>query len=124
MVTRELHIVKYSNEHLTNLRPGENMGEARDWENDDDHVGLETETGPFEMIRALVVDPQRDPAQYLRAAAGGGLRLGFSAATQLHAAFVSGSRELAAQRAQVLAVVVGGPADWASASGRALETGR
>jgi glyoxylase-like metal-dependent hydrolase (beta-lactamase superfamily II)/rhodanese-related sulfurtransferase len=57
--------------------------------------------------RALVVDPERDPAPYLRAAAGRRLRLAFSAETHLHADFVSGSVELAAQGAQVLAAAAG-----------------
>lgn len=53
--------------------------------------------------RALVVDPERDPRPYLRAAAARGLRIAYSAETHLHADFVSGSRELAGQGAQVLA---------------------
>lgn len=57
--------------------------------------------------RALVVDPERDPAPYLRAAASRRLRVAFSAETHLHADFVSGSRELAAQGAQVLAAAAG-----------------
>src|SRR6516164_6822195 len=57
--------------------------------------------------RALVIDPERDPAPYLRAAAGRGLRVAYSAETHLHADFVSGSRELAAEGAQVLAVAAG-----------------
>ena len=57
--------------------------------------------------RALVIDPERDPNPYLRAAAASGLRLAYSAETHLHADFVSGSRELAAQGAQVLAAAAG-----------------
>jgi glyoxylase-like metal-dependent hydrolase (beta-lactamase superfamily II)/rhodanese-related sulfurtransferase len=57
--------------------------------------------------RALVVDPARDPAPYLRAAAGRALRVAYSAETHLHADFVSGSRELAAEGARVLAAAAG-----------------
>jgi glyoxylase-like metal-dependent hydrolase (beta-lactamase superfamily II)/rhodanese-related sulfurtransferase len=57
--------------------------------------------------RALVIDPERDPAPYLRAAASRALRVAYSAETHLHADFVSGSRELAAEGAQVLAVAAG-----------------
>jgi hydroxyacylglutathione hydrolase len=57
--------------------------------------------------RALVIDPERDPAPYLRAAAGRGLRIAYSAETHLHADFVSGSRELAAEGARVLAAAAG-----------------
>ena len=57
--------------------------------------------------RALVVDPERDPVPYLRAAAGRKLRLAYSAESHLHADFVSGSRELAAQGARVLAAAAG-----------------
>jgi glyoxylase-like metal-dependent hydrolase (beta-lactamase superfamily II)/rhodanese-related sulfurtransferase len=57
--------------------------------------------------RALVVDPGRDPAPYLAAAADRGLRLAYVAETHLHADFVSGSRELAAAGAKVLAAAAG-----------------
>jgi glyoxylase-like metal-dependent hydrolase (beta-lactamase superfamily II)/rhodanese-related sulfurtransferase len=57
--------------------------------------------------RALVIDPERDPAPYLRAAASRSLRVAYSAETHLHADFVSGSRELAAEGAQVLAAAAG-----------------
>jgi hydroxyacylglutathione hydrolase len=57
--------------------------------------------------RALVVDPGRDPAPYLAAAAERRLRLAYAAETHLHADFVSGSRELAALGAQVLAAAAG-----------------
>lgn len=53
--------------------------------------------------RALAVDPSRDPHPYLKEAEKRGLRIAFSAETHLHADFVSGSRELAAQGAEVLA---------------------
>jgi glyoxylase-like metal-dependent hydrolase (beta-lactamase superfamily II)/rhodanese-related sulfurtransferase len=57
--------------------------------------------------RALVVDPERDPAPYLAVAADRRMRLAYTAETHLHADFVSGSRELAAQGAQVLAAAAG-----------------
>ena len=53
--------------------------------------------------RALVVDPARDPRPYLDLARRRRLRVAFSAETHLHADFVSGSRELAARGAGVLA---------------------
>jgi hydroxyacylglutathione hydrolase len=51
-----------------------------------------TETG-----LAAVIDPQRDIDRYVRAAEGLGLQLAFALDTHLHADFVSGARELAAQ---------------------------
>jgi hydroxyacylglutathione hydrolase len=62
---------------------------------------------------ALVVDPSRDPAPYLTIAGQRGWRIRFSAETHLHADFVSGSRELAAIGAQVLASA-GAPVDFAA----------
>jgi hydroxyacylglutathione hydrolase len=53
--------------------------------------------------RALAVDPARDPRPYLAAAKARRLRIALAAETHLHADFVSGSRELAAHGAQVLA---------------------
>jgi hydroxyacylglutathione hydrolase len=53
--------------------------------------------------RGLVLDPSRDPGPYLAAAARHGLRLAWTAETHLHADFVSGSRELAAMGATVVA---------------------
>ena len=46
---------------------------------------------------ALVVDANRDVARYVRAAADEGLRVTHVTETHIHADFVSGSRELAAQ---------------------------
>ena len=46
---------------------------------------------------AAVIDPQRDIDRYVRAAEGLGLQLAFALDTHLHADFVSGARELAAQ---------------------------
>jgi glyoxylase-like metal-dependent hydrolase (beta-lactamase superfamily II)/rhodanese-related sulfurtransferase len=53
--------------------------------------------------RALVVDPGRDPRPYVAEADRRGLRVAFAAETHLHADFVSGSRELAAVGARVVA---------------------
>jgi hydroxyacylglutathione hydrolase len=58
--------------------------------------------------RALVVDPERDSGRYLGAADARGLTIAYAAETHLHADFVSGSRELAAHGAQVLAAAAGG----------------
>ena len=53
--------------------------------------------------RALVVDPRRDPTPYLEMAERLNLRIGFVVETHLHADFISGSRELAAFGAAILA---------------------
>ena len=53
--------------------------------------------------RALVIDPSRHPGPYLERAEKRGLTVAFTAETHLHADFVSGSRELAALGARVLA---------------------
>lgn len=53
--------------------------------------------------RALVVDPSRDATPYLAAAERAGLTVAFTVETHLHADFLTGSRELAARGATVLA---------------------
>jgi hydroxyacylglutathione hydrolase len=58
--------------------------------------------------RGLVLDPSRDPAPYLAAAEHRGLRLAWTVETHLHADFVSGSRELAAMGATVVAPAAAG----------------
>jgi hydroxyacylglutathione hydrolase len=58
--------------------------------------------------RALVLDPARDPSRYLAAAEQRGLAIAYAAETHLHADFVSGSRELSANGALVLAAAAGG----------------
>jgi glyoxylase-like metal-dependent hydrolase (beta-lactamase superfamily II)/rhodanese-related sulfurtransferase len=58
--------------------------------------------------RALVIDPERDPCGYLDAAGARGLTIAYTAETHLHADFVSGSRELAACGAAVLAPAAAG----------------
>lgn len=58
--------------------------------------------------RALVVDPPRDLRAVRAAAARCGLRIGFAADTHLHADFLSGARELAAEQGtQILASATG-----------------
>lgn len=57
--------------------------------------------------RALVVDPGRDISRYLAVGRGRRLTVGYAAETHLHADFVSGSRELAAGGAEVLASAEG-----------------
>lgn len=58
--------------------------------------------------RAMAVDPSRDLRALNAAAAARGLRVVYSAETHLHADFVSGSVQLAANGAQVLASAAGG----------------
>lgn len=58
--------------------------------------------------RAMVLDPGRDPGPYLAATEARGLTIAYSAETHLHADFISGSRELAAGGARVLAAAAGG----------------
>jgi len=53
--------------------------------------------------RALVVDPGRDPTPYVELARRRRLRITHAVETHLHADFVSGSRELAARGARVVA---------------------
>jgi glyoxylase-like metal-dependent hydrolase (beta-lactamase superfamily II)/rhodanese-related sulfurtransferase len=53
--------------------------------------------------RALVVDPPRDPARHLAVAEQRGVAISHTVETHLHADFVTGSRELAARGAEVLA---------------------
>ena len=53
--------------------------------------------------RALVVDPARDATPYLAAAERARLSIAFTVETHLHADFLTGSRELAARGATVLA---------------------
>ena len=53
--------------------------------------------------RALVVDPSRDVSPYLAPPSSTASSLAYSLETHLHADFVSGSRELAARGATVLA---------------------
>lgn len=53
--------------------------------------------------RALVLDPSRDPSPYLAQAERHGLEIAYALETHLHADFVSGSHELAARGATIVA---------------------
>ena len=61
---------------------------------------------------ALVVDPNRNVEQYVRAAAEEGLRVTHVTETHIHADFVSGSRELAHVTGARLLLSDEGDADW------------
>jgi hydroxyacylglutathione hydrolase len=61
---------------------------------------------------AIVVDPNRDVAQYIAAAAEEGLRVSHVTETHIHADFVSGSRELAHATGAQLLLSDEGDADW------------
>jgi hydroxyacylglutathione hydrolase len=61
---------------------------------------------------ALVVDPTRDVARYVDAAASAGLRITHVAETHIHADFVSGARELAQLTGATLLLSGEGGADW------------
>ena len=61
---------------------------------------------------ALVVDPNRDVAAYLRAAEQEGLRITHVTETHIHADFVSGSRELAHRTGATLYLSDEGDASW------------
>ena len=77
---------------------------------------------------ALVVDPNRDVAQYIDAARNENLRITQVTETHIHADFVSGARELAAQTGAQLLLSAEGGADWqyayaADAGARLLRDG-
>ena len=61
---------------------------------------------------ALVVDPARNVAPYLRAAEREGLRITHVTETHIHADFVSGSRELAAATGATIYLSDMGDANW------------
>ncbi|HEX5581355.1 MAG TPA: MBL fold metallo-hydrolase, partial [Gemmatimonadaceae bacterium] len=61
---------------------------------------------------ALVVDPNRDVEQYVRAAEEEGLRVTHVTETHIHADFVSGARELAHRTGATLYLSDEGDADW------------
>jgi glyoxylase-like metal-dependent hydrolase (beta-lactamase superfamily II)/rhodanese-related sulfurtransferase len=69
----------------------------------DEGLGNSSYLVPLGDGRALVVDPRRDPTPYLELAERLSLRIAFAVETHLHADFVSGSRELAAYGAAILA---------------------
>lgn len=61
---------------------------------------------------AIVVDPNRDVEQYIRAAADEGMRISRVTETHIHADFVSGSRELAQRTGAELLLSDEGDAGW------------
>lgn len=61
---------------------------------------------------ALVVDPNRNIGQYLRAADAEQVRITHVAETHIHADFVSGARELAARTSSTLYLSDEGNTDW------------
>ncbi len=69
----------------------------------DEGLGNSSYLVPLGDGRALVVDPRRDPTPYLELAERLKLRIAFAVETHLHADFISGSRELAAFGATILA---------------------
>ena len=61
---------------------------------------------------AIVIDANRDVAQYIVAAAEDGVRVTHVSETHIHADFVSGSRELAQRTGATLLLSDEGDADW------------
>jgi hydroxyacylglutathione hydrolase len=61
---------------------------------------------------AIVIDANRDVAQYIAAAAEEGVRVTHVSETHIHADFVSGSRELAQRTGAALLLSDEGDADW------------
>ncbi|MDQ2665708.1 MAG: MBL fold metallo-hydrolase [Gemmatimonadota bacterium] len=77
---------------------------------------------------AIIVDANRDVAQYLHAADAEGLRISHVTETHIHADFVSGSRELAERSGGLLLLSGEGGPDWSyafaeSAKARLLHDG-
>ena len=69
----------------------------------DEGLGNSSYLVPLGDGRALVIDARRDPTPYTELAERLNLRIAFAAETHLHADFISGSRELAAFGATILA---------------------
>ena len=61
---------------------------------------------------ALVIDPNRDAAQYVEAARAEGVRITAVTETHIHADYLSGSRELAGRTGATLMLSAEGGADW------------
>jgi hydroxyacylglutathione hydrolase len=61
---------------------------------------------------AVVIDPNRDVEQYLRAAQSLGVRIAHVTETHIHADFVSGARDLAARTGAALYLSDEGGPDW------------
>ena len=60
----------------------------------------------------IVIDPNRDAEQYLKAAEAEGVRIAHITETHIHADYLSGSRELAARTGGTLYVSDEGDANW------------
>jgi hydroxyacylglutathione hydrolase len=60
----------------------------------------------------IVIDPNRDAEQYLKAAEAEGVRIAHITETHIHADYLSGSRELAARTKATLYVSDEGDANW------------
>jgi len=75
---------------------------------------------------SIVIDPNRDIDQYIKAAEAEGVKITHVTETHIHADFVSGSRELAARTSARLFLSDEGDADWkyafAAESGATLVT--
>jgi glyoxylase-like metal-dependent hydrolase (beta-lactamase superfamily II)/rhodanese-related sulfurtransferase len=69
----------------------------------DEGLGNSSYLVPLGDGRALVLDPSRNPSPYVELAERLNLRIAFVVETHLHADFISGSRELAAYGAAILA---------------------
>lgn len=61
---------------------------------------------------AIVIDPNRDIDQYIKAAEAEGVKVTHVTETHIHADFVSGSRELASRTGAALLLSAEGGADW------------
>jgi hydroxyacylglutathione hydrolase len=61
---------------------------------------------------AIVIDPNRDAQQYVRAAESEDVRIAYVTETHIHADFVSGARELTARTGARLLLSGEGGADW------------
>ena len=68
--------------------------------------------GAMETGEAVVIDPNRDIDQYIRAAAEDGVRITHVTETHIHADFLSGSRDLAAETGATLLLSDEGGPDW------------
>lgn len=80
--------------------------------------------GSMDTGEAVVIDANRDIGQYTRAAADEGLRVTHVTETHIHADYLSGSRELAAETGATLLLSDEGGPDWryafAAAAGAVL----
>ena len=110
-MTTPRHVVKYSNEDLTNQACRGTVGSVElltPVAFVDDGLGNSSYLLDLDDGRALVVDPARHPARYRAEAERRGLEVAYVAETHLHADFVSGGRELQALGASLLVPGGGG----------------